>query len=373
MVLPVFEKVTRPMRATPTKPKNARIFAGLILNTHNARQWHLPILALLRLQTSTAGILLSLNCRFAVYTKRWDNEFMTKQDIVATAFLALALASADAAFAQQTPASGAAQAPAATAPAKPSGGAQTSAAAKPGQATGAKRPVTAAAPLQTPKQKASYAIGQNIGKGLKKDEVDVDSASLARGIRDAILGNKSLLTDEEAKAALMALATEVRTKQQIKLDQIGAANKKEGAEFLASNKTKDGVVTLPSGLQYKVEKEGNGPKPATGDKVTCNYSGTLIDGKEFDSSYKRGQPVTFAVGEIIKAWNEALQLMPVGSKWQLFVPPDLAYGDKGAGQDIGPNSTLIFEVELLSIAPKTDAAPAAKPEAVKPDAKPSSN
>jgi FKBP-type peptidyl-prolyl cis-trans isomerase len=171
----------------------------------------------------------------------------------------------------------------------------------------------------------------------------------------------------------MALATEVRTKQQIKLDQIGVANKKEGVEFLASNKAKDGVVTLPSGLQYKIEKEGNGPKPATGDKVTCNYSGTLIDGKEFDSSYKRGQPVTFSVGEIIKGWNEALQLMPVGSKWQLFVPPDLAYGDKGAGQDIGPNSTLIFEVELLSIAPKTDAAPAAKPEAVKPDTKPSSN
>jgi FKBP-type peptidyl-prolyl cis-trans isomerase FklB len=311
--------------------------------------------------------------RFAARPKQWDNKFMTNQTIVLTAFLALALASADAAFAQQTPASGAAQTPAATAPAKPSGGAQTSTAAKPGQATGAKRPATAAAPLQTAKQKASYAIGQNIGKGLKKDEVDVDSASLARGIRDAILGNKSLLSDEEAKAALMALATEVRAKQQIKLDQIGAANRKQGAEFLAANKAKDGVVTLASGLQYKIEKEGNGPKPATGDKVTCNYNGTLIDGKEFDSSYKRGQPVTFSVGEIIKGWNEALQLMPVGSKWQLFVPPDLAYGDKGAGQDIGPNSTLIFEVELLSIAPKTDAAPAAKPEAVKPDTKPSSN
>src|SRR5260370_38788900 len=147
------------------------------------------------------------------------------------AFWDVALESDDAAFAKQTPASGGAQAPAATAPAKPSGGPQTSTAAKPGQATGAKRPATAAAPLQTAKQKASYAIGQNIGKGLKKDEVDVDSASLARGIRDAILGNKSLLTDEEAKAALMALAAEVRAKQQIKMDQIGAANKKEGTEF----------------------------------------------------------------------------------------------------------------------------------------------
>ncbi len=189
---------------------------------------------------------------------------MTRLPIALMTFLALGLASADAAFAQQTPASSAAQAPAATAPAKPAansktaGGAQGSTVAKPGQATGAKSPATAAAPLQTAKQKASYAIGQNIGKGLKKDEVDVDSASLARGIRDAILGNKSLLTDEEAKAALMALATEVRAKQQVKLDQLGAANKKEGAEFLAANKTKEGVVTLPSGLQYKIEKPGTG-------------------------------------------------------------------------------------------------------------------
>jgi FKBP-type peptidyl-prolyl cis-trans isomerase FklB len=302
---------------------------------------------------------------------------MAKLSVAVTAFLAIGLASANAALAQQASTSGSQQTPAATAPAKSAAsskaasGAQTSTGPKTGQASGAKRPATAAAPLQTAKQKASYAIGQNIGKGLQKDEVDVDSASLARGIRDALAGNKSLLTDEESKAALTALATEVRAKQQIKLEQISVANKKQGTEFLAANKTKDGVVTLPSGLQYKIEKEGNGPKPAPGDKVTCNYSGTLIDGKEFDSSYKRGQPVTFSVGEIIKGWNEALQLMPVGSKWQLFVPSDLAYGDRGAGQDIGPNSTLIFEVELLSIAPK-DAAPAAKPEAPKPDDKPSS-
>jgi len=298
---------------------------------------------------------------------------MTKLSIVAAAFLAIGLASADAALAQQSSTSGSQQAPAATTPSKPTGGAQTSTTSKAATATGAKRPATTAAPLQTAKQKASYAIGQNIAKGLQKDEVDVDSASLARGIRDALAGNKSLLTDEEAKAALTALATEVRAKQQAKLEQISAANKKQGEEFLAANKAKDGVVTLPSGLQYRIEKEGIGPKPAPGDKVTCNYSGTLIDGKEFDSSYKRGQPVTFSVGEIIKGWNEALQLMPVGSKWQLFVPPDLAYGDRGAGQDIGPNSTLIFEVELLSIAPKAEIMPAAKPEAAKPDTKPSSN
>jgi FKBP-type peptidyl-prolyl cis-trans isomerase FklB len=115
------------------------------------------------------------------------------------------------------------------------------------------------------------------------------------------------------------------------------------------------VVTLPSGLQYKVLKAGSGPKPSAADKVECNYRGTLIAGTEFDSSYKRGQPVTFQVGEVIKGWSEALQLMPVGSKWQLFVPSDLAYGDRAPGQEIGPNSTLIFEVELLSIVPKSDA------------------
>src|SRR6266403_1656101 len=190
------------------------------------------------LATQVTQPVLVTAMRFAEKRNQWDNKSMTKLSVVVTVFLAIGLASADAALAQQSSASGSQQAPAATAPAKPAGGAQTSTAPKTGQATGAKRPATAAAPLQTAKQKASYAIGQNIGKGLKKDEVDVDSASLARGIRDAILGNKSLLSDEEAKAALMALATEVRAKQQIKLDQIGAANKKEGAEFLAVNKAK---------------------------------------------------------------------------------------------------------------------------------------
>ena len=303
--------------------------------------------------------------RFAENCKQWDNKFMRLRSIEVIATLALGLAVSGAAYAQQTPATGTQQTPAA--PGKPatgtksSTGTQGAAAAKPGQAaTGAKRPGTAAAaPLKTPKEKASYAIGQNIAKGLQKDGVDVDAASLARGVRDALAGNKSLLTDQEAQAAL---ATEVRAKQQAKMQIAAEENKKQGDAFLAENKTKPGVVALPSGLQYKVLKEGTGPKPTPGDKVTCNYSGTLIEGKEFDSSYKRGQPVTFSVGEVIKGWNEALQLMPVGSKWQLVVPPDLAYGDHGAGQDIGPNSTLIFEVELLSIAPKTDAKTEAKPD-----------
>ena len=136
----------------------------------------------------------------------------------------------------------------------------------------------------------------------------------------------------------------------------GEANKKQGDAFMAANKTKEGVVTLPDGLQYKILTAGTGPKPLATDTVICNYKGTLIDGSEFDSSYKRGQPATFPVGGVIKGWTEALQLMPVGSKWQLFIPSDLAYGDRGQGP-IGPNATLIFEVELVSIQPKTQANP----------------
>jgi FKBP-type peptidyl-prolyl cis-trans isomerase FklB len=129
-------------------------------------------------------------------------------------------------------------------------------------------------------------------------------------------------------------------------------NKSKGETFLAQNKSKEGVVTLPSGLQYKILKEGSGPKPSASDTVVCNYRGTLVDGKEFDSSYKRGQPATFPVSGVIKGWTEALQLMPVGSKWQLFIPSDLGYGDRGAGADIQPGSTLVFEVELVSIQDK---------------------
>jgi FKBP-type peptidyl-prolyl cis-trans isomerase FklB len=133
------------------------------------------------------------------------------------------------------------------------------------------------------------------------------------------------------------------------MQQVAEKNKKDGEAFLAANAGKEGVVKLPSGLQYKILTPGTGPKPSATDSVVCNYRGTLIDGTEFDSSYKRGQPATFGVGRVIKGWTEALQLMPVGSKWQLFVPAQLAYGDRGAGADIGPNATLIFEVELLSI------------------------
>jgi FKBP-type peptidyl-prolyl cis-trans isomerase len=203
--------------------------------------------------------------------------------------------------------------------------------------------------LTTDKEKASYALGLNIGRGLSKQPVELDSAAVARGLKDALSGTKPLLTDEEAAADLAQLQDQVKKAADAKLQALAAENQKAGEAFLAENKTKEGVVTLPSGLQYKVLTQGTGPKPTAADTVVCQYKGTLLDGTEFDSSYKRGQPATFAVGRIIKGWTEALQLMPVGSKWQIFIPPDLAYGDRGAGNVIPPNATLIFEVELVSI------------------------
>jgi len=207
--------------------------------------------------------------------------------------------------------------------------------------------------LKTPKDKNSYAMGMNIGTGLRKQSIDIDPAILARGLKDSFTNGKTLLTEEEERAVLTQLQSEVRKKQQELAQVAGEANKKQGVAFLEANKTKEGVVTLPSGLQYKVLQEGTGPKPAATDMVVCNYRGTLVDNTEFDSSYKRGQPATFPVTGVIKGWTEALQLMPVGSKWQLVVPPELGYGERGApGGQIGPNATLIFEVELLSIQEK---------------------
>ena len=299
---------------------------------------------------------------------------MTKQTLSILGILAFALASGDTLLAQQTPASSS-QTPTASAAAKPATAAksgttgQSSIAAKP--ATSTKKPATtAAAPLTTQKQKGSYAIGLRIGGGLQKDGVDLDAASLSRGIRDGLAGNKPLLTDQEAQAALTVMATEVRAKQQAKLEAVSAANKKVGDAFLAENKTKEGVVTLPSGLQYKILAVGTGPKPTAEDSVVCDYRGTLIDGKEFDSSYKRGKPLTIPVSGVIKGWTEAMLLMPVGSKWQLFLPADLAYGNQAMGPDIQPGSALVFEVELHSIAPKTEAPKTDAPKTDAPKADP---
>ena len=253
------------------------------------------------------------------------------------------------AVAQQTPAANPQPVPAVKAQTAPAAKTTTAPAAK-AHPTPAKSP--SALVLKTQKDKASYAIGMNIGNGLRRQAVDVDPNILVRGLKDAFAGGKTLLTNDEARAAFTAFQNDLRQKQQAKMEQVGTTNLKAGEDFLAANKTKPGVVTLPSGLQYKILKEGTGPKPSAADSVVCNYRGTLLDNTEFDSSYKRGQPATFGVGQVIKGWTEALQLMPVGSKWQLFIPPDLAYGPRGGpGGSIGPNATLIFEVELLSIQP----------------------
>jgi FKBP-type peptidyl-prolyl cis-trans isomerase len=251
--------------------------------------------------------------------------------------------------AQQTPPAKTPQTPAAkTTPKTP--------AAKPGSTT-AKKPAVLA--LQTQKDKASYAIGLNIGRSMHKDSVDVDPSILLRGMQDGLAGAKPLLTDDEVRATMVSLQTDVRKRQEEKMQALSEANKTQGEAFLAENKTKEGVVTLPSGLQYKILTEGTGPKPVATDTIVCNYKGTLLDNTEFDSSYKRGQPLTIQVNGVIKGWTEALQLMPVGSKWQLFIPPDLGYGTRGGpGGGIGPNATLVFEVELMSIQPKAEVKPA---------------
>jgi FKBP-type peptidyl-prolyl cis-trans isomerase len=208
------------------------------------------------------------------------------------------------------------------------------------------------AKLTTDKEKASYAVGLNVGASFKKQSIDIDPDIVARGLRDAYTGATPLLSEADASAALNQLKNATMAKQQNQMAEIATRNKAEGEQFLAQNKTQPGVVALPSGLQYRVLQQGNGPKPTASDTVVCNYRGTLLNGTEFDSSYKRGQPATFPVGGVIPGWTEALQLMPVGSKYQLFIPATMAYGERGAGGDIPPGATLIFEVELISIEKK---------------------
>jgi FKBP-type peptidyl-prolyl cis-trans isomerase len=196
-------------------------------------------------------------------------------------------------------------------------------------------------------------IGTGYSQGLKKQSIEVDWNLIAQGMKDAAAGTKTKLTEEEAKAVLNEVQSEVQKEQQAKTKEMADKNKSEGEAYLAANKSKEGVVTLPSGLQYKILTEGKGPKPTATDSVVCNYRGTLINGTEFDSSYKRKEPATFGVSQVIKGWTEALQLMPVGSKWQLVIPSNLAYGERGEPRGgIEPNATLIFEVELLSIVDK---------------------
>jgi FKBP-type peptidyl-prolyl cis-trans isomerase FklB len=283
---------------------------------------------------------------------------MRKLSITAVSLLATGMMLLGSARAQQAPAATTPPVPATkpqTAPAAkssqaPAAGAQKAPAAKTGQS--AKPRTQTPLVLKTDKDKLSYALGMNLGSNLHRDSIDIDTAILVRALKDALAGGKTLLTDTEARTALMQLQTQVRARQMEKMKLVGEANKKEGDAFLAANKAKEGVVTLPSGLEYKILSQGTGPRPAATDSVVCNYRGTLINGTEFDSSYKRGQPATFPVTGVIKGWTEALQLMPVGSKWQLFLPADLAYGERGPSPEIGPNSTLVFEVELVSIQAK---------------------
>jgi FKBP-type peptidyl-prolyl cis-trans isomerase FklB len=203
--------------------------------------------------------------------------------------------------------------------------------------------------LKTDKDKLSYAMGMDLGAQLKSKSVEIDPSVFAAGLRDALSGGKTILTVEEAKAAISELQKGLAVQQAALAKAMGERNKAEGDAFLSANKTKPGVVTLPSGLQYKILTAGTGKKPTATDTVVCHYRGTQIDGKEFESSYKGGEPVTFPIGQVIRGWAEVLPLMPVGSKWQVFVPSNLAYGERGTSAGIGPNATLIFEIELVAI------------------------
>jgi FKBP-type peptidyl-prolyl cis-trans isomerase FklB len=208
---------------------------------------------------------------------------------------------------------------------------------------GAERPV-----LNDAKAKESYSLGYQFGQSMKAQGMDLDLEIYSAGIRDALAGTTPQLGPEEIRTTVLDLQKRLAAARQKEFKELAEKNLVDGKTFLEQNKKKDGVVSLPSGLQYKILADGSGKMPNAADSVTVNYRGTLIDGKEFDSSYKRGQPVTFQVGKVIRGWTEALQLMKEGAKWRLVIPPQLAYGDRGTST-IPPNSTLIFEVELITV------------------------
>jgi len=226
--------------------------------------------------------------------------------------------------------------------------------------------------LKDEKDKVSYSIGLDIGNTFKKQNMEINLETLAAGLRDGLSGDKPLLTEEQIKETMTAYSKTMMDKQATQNKEVAGKNKEIGDKFLAENKSKEGVKTTASGLQYKVLKEGSGASPKETDTVVTHYRGTLLNGTEFDSSYKRNEPASFPVNRVIKGWTEALQMMKPGSKYQLVIPASLAYGERGAGQDIGPNETLIFEVELLSVKPgeaKPDGSPAAKADTKAEEAK----
>lgn len=206
-----------------------------------------------------------------------------------------------------------------------------------------------AGPLKNQKDKVSYSIGMDIGRNFKKQGIDVDPQVLARGLRDVLSGAKPLLNDEEIQQVMTEFQLEMRAQQTKRQQATGEKNLKEGTAFLAQNKSKEGVKTTATGLEYKVIKEGTGKVPTPEDTVTAHYRGTLIDGTEFDSSYKRGEPASFPVSGVIPGWTEVLLMMKAGSKYQVWIPANLAYGERGAGNTIGPNATLTFEIELIDV------------------------
>jgi len=203
--------------------------------------------------------------------------------------------------------------------------------------------------LDTPKSRISYTIGVNIGQDFKSQKLEIDADVLMEGIKDSLAGKELRLTEEQMASEIQVFQQDMQAKMMAEMEALAAKNKTEGEAFLAENAKKEGVVVTASGLQYKVLEAGEGDSPVPSDVVTVNYRGTLVDGTQFDSSYDRGQPATFPVGGVIAGWTEALQLMKPGAKWQLVIPADLAYGERGAGQSIGPNSTLLFDVELISV------------------------
>ncbi|HMK60870.1 MAG TPA: FKBP-type peptidyl-prolyl cis-trans isomerase [Dissulfurispiraceae bacterium] len=203
------------------------------------------------------------------------------------------------------------------------------------------------------KEKLSYSMGYTQGTSMagffKAQSIDVDTNTFVRALKEGLSGTQPAMTDQEMRERVTALQKELMVKKAEQAKALAEKNKKQGESFLAENKKKEGVITLPDGLQYKIITDGKGDKPKATDKVKVNYKGTLIDGTEFDSSYKRGEPAVFDVDKVIAGWTETLQLMKVGSKWTVYIPSALAYGERGAGSAIGPNQTLIFDIDLLSI------------------------